>query len=77
MTDAGQDLQPFVAAALRLAAQAGAVLLRHRAEAAQHPESKGQRRELVTAADRPRSTRSSAACSRSSRRTRSLPKRVC
>jgi len=52
MTDPGQDLQPFVAAALRLAAQAGALLLRHRAEAAQHPESKGQRRELVTAADR-------------------------
>ncbi|HEU4418689.1 MAG TPA: inositol monophosphatase family protein [Planctomycetota bacterium] len=52
MTGPGQDLQPFVAAALRLANLAGALLLRHRAGAAPHPESKGQRRELVTAADR-------------------------
>ena len=52
MTGPGQDLQPFVAAALRLANLAGVLLLRHRSEAARHPESKGQRRELVTAADR-------------------------
>ncbi|HZN38835.1 MAG TPA: inositol monophosphatase family protein [Planctomycetota bacterium] len=52
MTSPGHDLQPFVAAALRLATLAGALLLRHRSEGAQRPESKGQRRELVTAADR-------------------------
>jgi hypothetical protein len=44
MTVPGQDLQPFVATALRLANLAGVLLLRHRSAAAQHVESKGQRR---------------------------------
>ena len=46
------DLRPFVDEATRLALAAGADLLRHRPEASQRPESKGRRRELVTAADR-------------------------
>lgn len=48
----GPDLQPFLDRALVLARAAGAELLRMRPEAAARPESKGQRRELVTAADR-------------------------
>jgi myo-inositol-1(or 4)-monophosphatase len=48
----GPDLQPFVDAALALAQAAGAELLAQRATAVQRPESKGQRRELVTTADR-------------------------
>lgn len=45
------ELAPFVAEARRLALLAGAELLRQRAAAVQ-VESKGRRRELVTAADR-------------------------
>lgn len=48
----GLDLQPFVDRALALARQAGDELLRLRPQAAARPESKGLRRELVTAADR-------------------------
>ena len=46
------DLRRFVDEATRLALLAGADLLRHRPEASLRPESKGRRRELVTAADR-------------------------
>jgi myo-inositol-1(or 4)-monophosphatase len=46
------DLRPFLEVATALGQQAGDDLLRHRAEASRRPESKGQRRELVTAADR-------------------------
>ncbi|HEX5052139.1 MAG TPA: inositol monophosphatase family protein [Planctomycetota bacterium] len=52
MTPAGVDLRPFVDTAVRLALSAGADLLQHRPEASRRPESKGRRRELVTAADR-------------------------
>jgi len=46
------DLAPFVDRAFALARDAGKELLKMRPEAARRPESKGQRRELVTAADR-------------------------
>lgn len=46
------DLRGCQELALQLAAAAGADLLQRRAEAAKAPESKGVRRELVTAADR-------------------------
>lgn len=46
-----RELQPFVDEALRLATLAGVELLRHRASSVT-AESKGARRELVTAADR-------------------------
>lgn len=46
------DLRPFLDLALALAAEAGADLLRRRPTAAARPESKRQRRELVTEADR-------------------------
>ncbi len=46
------ELRPFLDAALRLAEAAGADLLARRPDARQRPESKGARRELVTAADR-------------------------
>ncbi len=46
------DLDPFLATARALAVRAGEELLRLRPQAAQQPESKGRRRELVTAADR-------------------------
>jgi myo-inositol-1(or 4)-monophosphatase len=52
MTEPGVDLQPFVDTAVGLAALAGTELLRHRRSAAAQAESKGRRRELVTAADR-------------------------
>ncbi|MEO6596134.1 MAG: inositol monophosphatase family protein [Planctomycetota bacterium] len=52
MSEAGVDLQPFVDEAMRLALLAGQDLLRHRPQTSQRPESKGRRRELVTAADR-------------------------
>jgi myo-inositol-1(or 4)-monophosphatase len=47
-----QDLRPFRDEATRLAVAAGEVLLQHRASAGRTVQSKGQRRELVTAADR-------------------------
>lgn len=46
------DLRPFVDTARRLAAAAGDELLRRRAHDSLHAQSKGARRELVTAADR-------------------------
>jgi len=46
------DLRPFRDMATRLALAAGEVLLQHRASAGRTVQSKGQRRELVTAADR-------------------------
>src|SRR5689334_7437705 len=46
------DLRPFRDEATRLAVAAGEVLLQHRASAGRTVQSKGQRRELVTAADR-------------------------
>ena len=52
MTRGPGDLAPFVDRALQLARAAGVELLRMRPQASQRPESKGQRRELVTAADR-------------------------
>ncbi len=52
MSVPGVDLQEFVDAAMGLAVLAGVDLLRHRPSASQRPESKGARRELVTAADR-------------------------
>lgn len=46
------SLQPFADRAVELALAAGRELMRMRPTAAARPESKGQRRELVTAADR-------------------------
>ena len=46
------DLRPFLLEAHRLSLLAGAELLRHRRGRVVHCESKSQRRELVTAADR-------------------------
>ncbi len=52
MTSAPADLQSMADRALQLARTAGDELLRLRPQAAARPESKGLRRELVTAADR-------------------------
>ncbi|MBL8749982.1 MAG: inositol monophosphatase [Planctomycetes bacterium] len=52
MTVAPAELQAFAGRALQLARTAGDELLRLRPQAAARPESKGLRRELVTAADR-------------------------
>jgi myo-inositol-1(or 4)-monophosphatase len=46
------DLRPFLATATQLAHAAGAALLQFRRERSMQVESKGTRRELVTAADR-------------------------
>ena len=52
MSFAAGELAPFVDKAWELARTAGQELMRMRPQAARRPESKGLRRELVTAADR-------------------------